>query len=82
MATQVKDTVETFGARFTGRAILPGDADYDVSRSIWNGAIDRRPAMIAGCTLRHRSRMRFASPAAPGSRSPCAGAATTTRATR
>ncbi len=50
MAAEVRDTVETFGARFTGRTILPSDADYDVSRSIWNGAIDRRPAVIASCT--------------------------------
>lgn len=50
MATQAKDTVETFGARFSGRTILPGDPDYDVSRSIWNGVIDRRPSIIAACT--------------------------------
>ena len=33
-----------------GPLILPGDEGYDEARSIWNGAIDRRPACIARCT--------------------------------
>jgi FAD/FMN-containing dehydrogenase len=33
-----------------GSLILPGDRGYDEARSIWNGAIDRRPAYIARCT--------------------------------
>jgi hypothetical protein len=39
-----------FVARFNGRALKPGDAEYDASRSLWNGAIDRRPAVIARCS--------------------------------
>jgi len=32
-----------------GGVLTPGDSGYDAARSIWNGAIDRRPAAIARC---------------------------------
>lgn len=32
-----------------GKLHLPGDADYDLRRRVWNGAIDRRPLAIARC---------------------------------
>ena len=34
---------------FRGRLISPHDTDYDSARAIWNGAIDRRPRLIARC---------------------------------
>jgi FAD/FMN-containing dehydrogenase len=32
-----------------GSVIRPGDFEYESARQIWNGAIDRRPAMIVRC---------------------------------
>lgn len=36
--------------RFRGALLRPDDAGYDAARSIWNGMIDKRPALIARCT--------------------------------
>jgi FAD/FMN-containing dehydrogenase len=35
---------------FRGRLMRVDDADYDTARAVWNGAIDRRPRLIARCT--------------------------------
>jgi FAD/FMN-containing dehydrogenase len=35
---------------FRGELIRPGDAQYEGARRVWNGAIDRRPALVARCT--------------------------------
>src|SRR3954471_881811 len=42
-------TVAEFAAGLRGTAVRPGDAEYDFERSIWNGAHDRYPAVIARC---------------------------------
>jgi hypothetical protein len=36
-------------ARFRGALLRPGEEGYDEARRVWNGAIDRRPALIARC---------------------------------
>jgi len=36
-------------ATFQGELLRPGDERYDEARRVWNGAIDRRPALIASC---------------------------------
>jgi FAD binding domain/Berberine and berberine like len=41
--------LEELGGSFRGELIRPSDAVYDVHRKIWNGSIDRRPALIARC---------------------------------
>jgi FAD/FMN-containing dehydrogenase len=38
-----------FKSHFGGDILLPGDAGYDDTRRIWNGMIDRKPALIARC---------------------------------
>lgn len=41
--------VQKFRSLLRGGLLLPGDSDYDQARKIWNGMIDRRPAMIVRC---------------------------------
>ena len=36
-------------ASFRGRLVRPGDPSYDAERRVWNGSIDRSPALIARC---------------------------------
>lgn len=42
-------TVEGFRTSVRGPLLCPGDAGYDDVRTVWNGMIDRRPALIARC---------------------------------
>jgi len=41
--------VHGFGARMSGSLLLPGDPGYDAARSLYNGLVDRRPALIVRC---------------------------------
>jgi len=41
--------VEEFGSSLRGELLLPEDDGYDDARTIWNGMIDKRPALIARC---------------------------------
>jgi FAD/FMN-containing dehydrogenase len=36
-------------SRFRGTLLKPAEEGYDEARRVWNGAIDRRPALIARC---------------------------------
>jgi len=42
-------TVAEFAVGLRGTAVRPGDEDYDLERTVWNGAHDRRPALIVRC---------------------------------
>jgi FAD/FMN-containing dehydrogenase len=41
--------VEELRKGFKGKVITPGDREYEESRKIWNGMVDKRPAIIARC---------------------------------
>ena len=43
MATQLQQLV------IKGKILTAGDAEYDNARKVWNGMIDRKPALIAQC---------------------------------
>lgn len=42
--------VDELRATFTGEVVTPSDPGYDQARQVWNGIIDRRPAVIARCS--------------------------------
>jgi FAD/FMN-containing dehydrogenase len=40
---------DELSASFKGELVRPGDPTYDTDRRVWNGSIDRFPALIARC---------------------------------
>jgi FAD/FMN-containing dehydrogenase len=41
--------VDAFAARLDGALLTAADGGYDDARKVWNGTVDRRPALIARC---------------------------------
>ena len=60
-ATQIPDL-----ATLQGRLLRRGDPGYEQARTVFNGAIDRRPLIVARCTTPRRSWPRSGSPASRG----------------
>lgn len=44
-----QDTLDTLRMRLRWPMFALGDADYDQSRTVWNGMIDREPAVVVRC---------------------------------
>jgi FAD/FMN-containing dehydrogenase len=49
MTNTMSSGVDALRATMDGQVLLPDDPDYDRSALIWNGAIDRSPAVVARC---------------------------------
>ena len=47
--TLAEETIQDFKHRLQGELIRPQDGTYEAARAVWNGIIDRRPALIARC---------------------------------
>jgi FAD/FMN-containing dehydrogenase len=50
--TLSSSAVTAFRNQLRGWLVTPEDASYDSARRVWNGRIDRRPALIAFCANR------------------------------
>jgi hypothetical protein len=49
MTSVLSVNVDALRTVMTGSVLTPSDPGYDQARSVWNGQIDRRPAVIAMC---------------------------------
>ena len=63
-----------------GPVITPGDPGFDDGRRVWNGGIDRRPAVIARCASAADVAAAIGFAREHGLEVPCAAARTTRRA--
>src|ERR671921_407143 len=45
-----ESVVERFGWGLRGELLRPDDTDYEQARKVWNGLIDKHPALIARCS--------------------------------
>jgi FAD/FMN-containing dehydrogenase len=49
MTRTVGGDITALRAEVSGSVLLPGDDGYDEARAVWNGDIDRRPAVVVRC---------------------------------
>ncbi len=43
-------SIERFQGSLRGELLCPDDDGYDAARTVWNGMVDKRPALIGRCT--------------------------------
>ena len=48
-ASAVSEEITTLAGSLRGEVLTPDEPGYDQARIVWNGAIDKRPAVIARC---------------------------------
>lgn len=48
--TLPEESILEFRAFLDGDVLLPDDEEYEDSRQVWNGMIDRKPSMITKCS--------------------------------
>ena len=72
----------SFRDAFHGQIVLRDDDEYDSARRVWNGMIDRRPALVVRPTNVADVQAAIRYGREEGSRSPCAAAATACPACR
>lgn len=53
MKNSIKIDTNDLKLKFDGQVIHPGDADYEESRKLYNGMIDKKPGMIVKCRSKH-----------------------------
>jgi FAD/FMN-containing dehydrogenase len=41
--------IDKFASQLRGELLADGDVRYDVARKVWNGMVDKRPALIVRC---------------------------------
>ena len=44
-----KEAIDGFASTLAGKAIRPGDADYEQARRIWNAHVQKHPGLIVRC---------------------------------
>jgi FAD/FMN-containing dehydrogenase len=49
VAQSVSEALKRLRSSVRGTILVPEDEDFDASRRIWNGMIDKRPAVIVSC---------------------------------
>ncbi len=48
--TITHDAIEQLRQSLSGKLVTPADEEYEAGRRIWNGMIDKKPALIARCS--------------------------------